>query len=381
MRILIIGAGRVGCGALGVALVLQGHEVVFAMRRPELADSINRLGYDVVTKGTIDTLVPVRGVRAVEMSGAVFSQEVAQADQIFTSVRPDNLPGIAPALAEGLVFRIGSGITTPLDVFCCENLKNAGSQLERLIFTQVPFVYAQPIQEWVGFNAAISDRIVSGQETDPEGRLVITADATGDILFDTLQVKHDFEILPPFKGLDNFPACIEEKLYVLNCGHAMCAYLGYHRGYKYIHEAMLDEQIRSAVVGAMLEAQRALQCKYSRTFHYAGFINEILMSFSNAALKDTISRVGRDPIRKLQADDRLIGPAKLAYRYGIEPVNLIKGCAAALGFSQSDDSQSVELRKLVDDTGPEHALDTVAQLRPWNPISKLIKQEFSANGR
>lgn len=381
MRILIIGAGRVGCGALGVAMALQGHEVIFALRRPELADSINRLGYDVVTKGSIDTLVPVRGVRAVEMSGAAFSQEVAAADQIFTSVRPDNLPGIAPALAEGLVYRIGSGNTTPLDVFCCENLKNAGSQLERLIFTQVPFVYAQQIQEWVGFNAAISDRIVSGQENDPEGRLVITADATGDILFDTLQVKHDFEILPPFKGLDNFPACIEEKLYVLNCGHAMCAYLGYHRGYKYIHEAMLDEQIRSAVVGAMLEAQRALQCKYSRTFHYAGFINEILTSFSNAALKDTISRVGRDPIRKLQADDRLIGPAKLAYRYGIEPVNLIKGCAAALGFSQSDDSQSVELRKLLDETGAKNALDTVAQLRPWNPISKLIQAEYSANGK
>ena len=378
MRILIIGAGRVGCGALGVALAMQGHELIFALRRPEQADSLNRLGYDVVTKGTIEALVPVRGVRAIEMSDPRFAQAVAEADQIFTSVRPDNLPGIAPALAEALVFRIKSGITRPLDVFCCENLKNAGSQLERLIFTQVPFLYAQQIQEWVGFNAAISDRIVSGQETDAEGRLVITADATGDVLFDTLQVKADFEILPPFKGLENFPACIEEKLYVLNCGHAVCAYMGYQRGYTFIHEAMLDETIKGCVVGAMLEAQRALQCKNSRTFHYAGFINEILASFSNAALKDTIGRVGRDPIRKLQADDRLIGPAKLAYRYGIDPVNLIQGCAAALGFAQADDPQAVELQKLVRENGIESALDTVAQLRPWNPISRLIKEQISA---
>ncbi|MEP7274524.1 MAG: 2-dehydropantoate 2-reductase N-terminal domain-containing protein [Acidobacteriota bacterium] len=383
MRILVIGAGRVGCGALGVALALQGHELILALRRPELVESINRLGYDVITKGSVDTLVPVRGVRAVEMSGRAFAHEVAEADQIFTAVRPDNLPGIAPALAEALVYRIGNGITRPLDVFCCENLKNAGSQLERLIFTQIPFAFAQPIQEWVGFNAAISDRIVSGQETDAEGRLVITADATGDILFDTLQVKQDFEILPPFKGLENFPACIEEKLYVLNCGHAVCAYLGFHRGYEFIHEAMLDESIRSCVVGAMLEAQRALQCKNSRTFHYAGLINEILVSFANAALKDTISRVGRDPIRKLQADDRLIGPAKLAYRYGIDPVNLIRGCAAAILFSQKDDSQSIELKKLVDDTGVSHALDTVAQLRPWNPISRLIQDQVikDTNGK
>lgn len=379
MRILIIGAGRVGCGALGVALALQGHELIFAMRRPDLVDSINRLGYDVVTKGSIDTLVPVRGTKAIEASGAEFAREVAEADQIFTAVRPDNLPGIAPALAEALVFRLDSGVTRPLDVFCCENLKNAGSQLERLIFTQIPFVYSQQIQEWVGFNAAISDRIVSGQEVDPEGRLVITADATGDVLFDTLQVKGDFEVLPPFKGLENFPACIEEKLYVLNCGHAVCAYLGYQRGYKYIHEAMLDESIRGCVVGAMLEAQRALQCKYSRTFHYAGFINEILVSFSNAALKDTIGRVGRDPIRKLQADDRLVGPAKLAYRYGIDPVNLIQGCAAALSFVQADDPQSVELQKLIRESGVEQTLDTVAQLRPWNPISRLIREELKAS--
>ena len=381
MRILIIGAGRVGCGALGVALILQGHELVFALRRREHLDSLNRLGYDVVTKGSIETTLPVRGIRAVDLSSPEFAGEVAAADQIFTAVRPDNLPGVAPGLAEALLFRIKSGVTRPLDVFCCENLKNAGSQLERLIFTHIPFTYAQGVQEWVGFNAAISDRIVSGQEVDHDGRLVFTADAMGDVLFDTLQLKGGFDILPPFKGLDNFPACIEEKLYILNCGHAVCAYLGYQRGYQYIHEAMADEEINRAVVGAMFEAQRALQRKYSRSFHYAGFINEILSSFSNAALNDTIARVGRDPVRKLQPDDRLIGPAKLAYRYGIEPTNLIRGCAAALSFAQTDDSQAVELQRLIRESGVTKTLDTVAQLRPWNPVSNLIKDQVKINTR
>jgi hypothetical protein len=117
---------------------MQGHELIFALRRPEQADSLNRLGYDVVTKGTIEALVPVRGVQAIELSDPRFAQAVAEADQIFTSVRPDNLPGIAPALAEALVFRIKSGITRPLDVFFCEKMKNSGSQLERLTIKQVP---------------------------------------------------------------------------------------------------------------------------------------------------------------------------------------------------------------------------------------------------
>ncbi|MBS1787241.1 MAG: hypothetical protein JST85_05940 [Acidobacteria bacterium] len=376
MRIIIIGAGRVGLGALGVALTMQGNEVVFAARRQEVVNSINRFGFNVVTKGVVEATVEVRGVRAVTMPGEVFAREVAAADQIYTSVRPDNLPEISSALAEAILYRIKSDVRRPLDIFCCENLKNAGSQIERLVFASIPFQYAQAVQDWVGFNAAISDRIVSAQEMDELGRQVITADATGDVLFDTLQIKGEFDVLPPFKGVDNFPASIEEKLYILNCGHAVCAYLGYQKGYKYIHEAMADEAINRAVVGAMLEAQRALHSKHGRTLHYGNLINDILASFSNAALMDTIARVGRDPIRKLQADDRLIGPAKLAYRYSIEPTFLIQGCAAALQFAGGGDAQSAELQKLVKERGAEHALDFVSQLRPWNPVSKLIREEM-----
>jgi mannitol-1-phosphate 5-dehydrogenase len=381
MRIIIIGAGRVGLGALGSVLAMQGHEVIFAARRPEIVNSVNLHGYDVVVKGAVETRIEIRGVRGVLTTSAEFAREVELADHIYTSVRPDNLPETAISLAEAVLHRIRSGVKRPLDVFCCENLKNAGSQLERLIFTNLPFQFAQQVQDYVGFNSAISDRIVSGQEFDETGRIVITADAMGDVLFDTLQIKADFEVMPPFKGLDNFPACIEEKLYILNCGHAVCAYLGHKRGYKYIHEAMADEAINRAVVGAMLEAQRALQFKHGRALHYGAMISEILSSFSNAALMDTVARVGRDPVRKLQSDDRLIGPAKLAYRYGVEPTYLIQGCAAALSFSHEGDSQAAELQKLIKERGVEHSLDFVSQLRSWNPISKLIRDELQAGAR
>ena len=379
MRIVIIGAGRVGCGALGLALALQGHDLVFAARRDDLVDSINQHGYDVVTKGSVATRLEVRGTRAVNVTRSEFAYEVAEADQVYTTVRPDNLPSVAPALADAILYRIKTGVTRPLDVFCCENLKNAGSQLERLIFTNVPFQYAQEVQDCIGFHSAVSDRVVSNSDKEPSGRYVFTSDAMGDVLFDTLHIKGEFDILPPLKGLDNFPACIEEKLYILNSGHAVCAYLGHLRGYAYIHEAMADEDINRAVVGAMLEAQRALQSKYGRTLHYGAYINNILASFANAALMDTIGRVGRDPIRKLQADDRLVGPAKLAYRYGFEPTYLMQGCAAALRFSRPDDPQALELQKMINENGVAQTLDTICQLRPWNPISELIRRELDNN--
>lgn len=376
MRVVVIGAGRVGCGALGIALVLQGHDVVFAARKQEVVDAINRFGFDVETKGAIEATLDVRGVRAIRFATREFGEAVAEADQIYTAVRPDNLPAVAPLLAGAVLERLQSGITKPLDVFCCENMKNAGSAFERLIFTHLPFAFAREVQERVAFSAAISDRVVAGQRFDDSGRLVFTADAMGDVLVDTVHVKGTFEMLPPFKGLDNFSASMEEKLYILNCGHAVAAYLGFVSGYTYVHEAMADEAINRAVVGAMLEAQQALQFKHGRAIHYAGQINDVLAIFANAALMDTIERVGRDPIRKLQSDDRLVGPAKLAYRYGLDFPNLVRACAAALSFRQAGDGQSEEIRRLVSSGGPEHALDAISNLKPWNPLSKRIVEQF-----
>ena len=82
MRIIVIGAGRVGLGALGAALAMQGHEVVFAARRGEIVNSINRHGYDVIIKGSVETRIEVRGVRAVIMPGRDFAREVAQAAEL-----------------------------------------------------------------------------------------------------------------------------------------------------------------------------------------------------------------------------------------------------------------------------------------------------------
>ena len=56
--------------------------------------------------------------------------------------------------------------------------------------------------------------------------------------------------------------------------------------------------------------------------------------------------------------------------------NLIRGCAAALAFSGKGDPQADELKQLVASHGVEYALDAVSQLRPWNPLTKLILQGY-----
>ena len=59
-------------------------------------------------------------------------------------------------------------------------------------------------------------------------------------------------------------------------------------------------------------------------------ITDLLDRFTNAALRDTCSRVGREPARKLSPNDRLIGSATLVSEMGITPAYIAIGAAAGL---------------------------------------------------
>ena len=66
----------------------------------------------------------------------------------------------------------------------------------------------------------------------------------------------------------------------------------------------------------------------------------IIGRFDNAALDDSVLRVGRDPQRKLGYADRLVGAATLAEEAGIRPERLALATAAALCFEHAGDPSS-----------------------------------------
>lgn len=70
---------------------------------------------------------------------------------------------------------------------------------------------------------------------------------------------------------------------------------------------------------------------------HAAYIQKILGRFENPYLKDDVERVGRQPLRKLSAGDRLIKPLLGTLEYGLPHKNLIEGIAAAMHFRSEDD--------------------------------------------
>ena len=200
-----------------------------------------------------------------------------------------------------------------------------------------------------------------------------------DIVEFRADAAHLVDPLPAIHGLlpsEAYEVWVKRKLYTYSAGHAAAAYLGYLKGYHYIHSAIRDREIRAAVLAAMSEGQRGLVSRYGEAIGGTRHaLLEILSRFENASLGDRIERVGRDPQRKLGLNERLLGAAHLAQRAGVAPRNLALAAGAALCFVDPDDASATELDRLMEHDGAERTIQRVCGLRPEHGLGRLVGED------
>jgi len=373
MKAAIIGSGRIGCGFAGHLLAAAGYEVVFLARNPVMVSHLNRVGrYRVrLANGRDQTESSVSGVRAVDMADrAACVAVLAEADLIVTAVGPANLASVAPLVADALRTR-----STPLNIFTFENLADGGAHLRSEVAACLPEGF--PLDRF-GFSGTLVSRAVTQRLGDPSGDepMVFVGDPPDSFVVDGTRLVAPVPVIASMIIADNFAAWMRRKLYIFSAGHATCAYLGYLKGYRYIHSAIRDSEIRSAVVEAMTEAQKGIAAVYGVAF--AGgeaHLQEILDRFANAAINDSISRVARDPFRKLASEDRLVGAARLALEAGVYPEQLLRAAAAAYCFSDPADAVAGELQKEIRVTGMRPTVRRVSGVRANGRLGRtLIKR-------
>jgi len=106
------------------------------------------------------------------------------------------------------------------------------------------------------------------------------------------------------------------------------------------------------------------------------YIEKIIGRFRNPYLTDEVSRVGREPIRKLSAGDRLLSPLTGAAELGLPHGNLVKGVAAALHYDFPEDAQSVELQGMIARDGIAQAIPEVTGLDAGNSLVQEIEAAY-----
>lgn len=369
---VMIGAGNIGRGFIGFSLFRSGYRVTFADVNQRLVDALReKRGYTVFIRDTEAASYFVSDVDAVDSREPELADRICSADLITTAVGVRTLPAVARAIAAGISERTRRGEQRYLNIMACENAVRATSQLKQEVYSHLDDAGKAYADVWVGFPDCVVDRIIP--QTTAESILNVSVEDFSEWCVEKCGWKGE---LPQIEGMtlvDELSAYIERKLFTLNTGHAVCAYLGCLRGHKTILESVQDPEIERVVLRAMEQSGAGLVRKYGMDpLSHWQYVKRVFHRFHNPYLRDEVTRVGREPIRKLAKNDRLVSPLLTAYSYHLPVDELLFGTAAALHYSNAQDKQSVELQNTIQTQGEKAALERYAALPASHPLTERI---------
>ncbi len=364
MKALHFGAGNIGRGFIGKLLSDAGIAVTFAdVNETVVSELQKRNEYEVKVVGEKCVIETVKNVTAVDSTTAAVVDCIAEADIITTAVGPTVLKIISKSIAQGIEKRAAENNTAPMNVIAAENMVRGTSQLKEAVLEHLSDDMKVFLEKHVGFVDSAVDRIVPPAEAGETDPLAVTVETFCEWIVDQTQFKGEIPNIPGMECTDNLMAFVERKLFTLNTGHLITAYLGVLAGHETIKDSIEDNAIRAEVTAAMEESGAVLIKRYDfDPATHAAYIQKILSRFANPYLRDEVDRVGRQPIRKLNPQDRLIKPLNGTLEYDLPNDHLIKGIAAAFHYKNEDDPQAVELQAMFSEKGFSATLSYYSEL-------------------
>lgn len=375
---VMFGAGNIGRGFIGALLARSGWHVTFADVSEPLIREINQRGrYTVHILDQECGDFEVENVSAVSSAGEEIAQVVAGCGLITTAVGPTVAPVIAKPIAAGIRARIAAGNTDPMNVVSCENGIRTTTRLKGFVLENLNEEEAAFLEAHVGFADCAVDRICPKAFFDSPLDTAVERYMEWDV--ETANWKGERPEVEGMTFVDDLPAYLERKLFTLNSTHAVCAYLGYLKGYKTILRSVEDPSICAIVRGAMAENGACLVRRFGfdREAHQA-YMERIFARFHNPYLRDSVARVGREPIRKLAPADRLIKPLTAGSELGLPVDNMLFGAAGALRYDCLEDKQSVEMLEKINKEGASAVLTACSGLEPGTALHSRILDIYRA---
>ena len=354
------GAGNIGRGFIGMLLAQAGYKVLFADVNPVIIDRLAQdKSYIVQIKDVESQDYEITNIDGIFSNGPEIVDAISEAEILTTAVGLTILPRIAPTITDGIRKRIAAGSKKYLNIIACENAIRASSQLKDHIYKVLTDEEKAYCDTYVGFPDCSVDRIVPPIRNEVPTTVVVENYFEWNV--EKAAFKGEIPDIPGMNLADNLEAYIERKLFTLNTGHCITAYLGVLKGLPTIMEAIEDPKIFALVHEAMEQSGAGLVKKHGFDPEaHAAYIEKIIKRFKNPYLEDDVTRVGREPLRKLSATDRLVKPAMTAKGFGLPVDKLICGIGAALRYDNPEDPQSVELQNKIKEKGVKAAFAEVS---------------------
>ncbi|PRO67154.1 mannitol-1-phosphate 5-dehydrogenase [Alkalicoccus urumqiensis] len=374
MKAVHFGAGNIGRGFIGQLLVDARCELTFADVNDTLIEQMKQADAYTVHYAEPEhrqfTVSPFSALHSVHDAEAL-TEALRGSDLITTAVGATVLKHLAPAVAKGLLARPADA--PPAAVIACENAVGGTDLLASHIKELVTDAEWEDIQSRAVFANAAVDRIV------PVQKLEEPLDVLVEPFYEWTVDASAFSVDPPaVEGIhyvENLDAYIERKLFTVNTGHAAASYIGARRGYETVQQAMQDGDVETAVRQVLAETGRLLREKYGfDAGDHETYIDTTVERFKNPELTDGITRVARQPLKKLGAGERLVSPAVQLLSRGEQVPALARVIAAATFYDHAEDEEAVEMQQRIEAEGRIGMLQNWTGLESGHPLFKAVEE-------
>ncbi|GMA47482.1 NAD-binding protein [Tetragenococcus muriaticus] len=383
MHATIIGGGRIGRGFVASLLKRNHVEITFFDTDQELVKNFEQhSSYTVHVLGNEkeNTIINEYKINHINNSQA-WADELTKTDIIFTAVGGKNLTSLGKIIGKNYQQALAREDVPSFILVTCENWMTPAEDLQQAIETQLADAEKYIFQRHVDITQAV---IRASGTSAPNGEETINPLDTWVQDYWVLPVdgkrlqNHQKPNLQYFEFRDDFGEMLAQKIYTNNTSVALIAYLGYLKGINYVADAANDSDIEPILEMGYEEINQAL-------IYSLGVSEESQLEFSRVAeakykdysIVDEVIRIGRDPIRKLASDDRLIGPANMAMDAGVNPKAISLATAAAIYFDYPKDPSSVELKRIRETQGIDAVLEEVCGISKESTLANLIKESIS----
>ena len=353
MKILIFGAGAIGRGFIPLHLS-NNIEINFADIDYSIINLLNKRKhystFEIKNGKYIKKKIFIK--KAFHINEKI---NIRDYDCIFLSV------GVNEA------YKLASIIKNAKNIISCENDNKLPSRLKKITGNKNIYL---GIPDVITSNTASERHLLDDQLSvvSEDGILVLENNAP--------KISGNFYYYSKKKVNDHW-IC---KMLVHNAPHAICSYLGFEKKVKYIHEAMQIKKISSIVNGAINEITNGLIKSKIINSKFANYYKKKeLKRFKNKLLFDPISRVSREPMRKLSNDDRLVLGLRAAMFGNVYPKNTVRGFISALKYKNFNDQESVILNNLIKTKGLNFFLSSHCAINELDPLNEVIIKEFKKN--
>ena len=328
-RAVIIGAGRTGRGFVARLLAEAHVPIAFLDRDAGLIRQLQQSenGYRVLFFGGEREPFTISGYKAGTWEDEEYARNIlTECELVFVSVGGSHLQEVGEQLKQYLPDeRICRVIT-------CENAVGPARTLREAIGKE---------------NVLISEAAVfCTTDTAGEGKLDIVSENYPYLPFDSGQLNGYRPLAQSIRPVSGFSDFLKRKIFTYNAASGIISYLGWLKGYRLYAEAANDPEILEKLDRNYAAANRVLCAEFGYDpDDQAEFSLLSRKKFTNRAIEDTIERNAREPLRKLGAEERIIGPIRLLGKYGEDTGVLEQAAAAAILYYERVEEEAVQKKK------------------------------------